>query len=206
MTSKKSEFFVVVFAALCLIVTVVGLYSLKNNRDTKQMISAVISVGVENTTHANFINRIVIGTNFEPKNKVAVFLGPYELLLGLDGFMLNDSNEYYVFIDWGFYLSLEQSEREALIAHELGHKIYRPSLIENIQLDIIHGLRGYVDLETKHSQITTKYQVKADTFAAKKTSPEKVISLLNKIRIDRNGYDYKTRIENLNKLKQGQAP
>ena len=204
MTPKKYQLFVVVFTILCLIVTIVGLYSLHNRQDKQPLISAVISVGVENITHTNFINRIIKNTNFESKDRVRIFLGPYQSILGLDGFILNDSLDYYILIDWGFYFSLEEGEKEALIAHELGHKIYRPSLIENIQLDIIHELRGYIDLKTRHNQITTKYQTKADTFAAEKTSPEKVISVLNKIRIDRSGYDYKTRMESLNKLKQGQ--
>jgi len=203
MIPKKYQLFVVVFTILCLIVTMVGLYSLHNRHDKRQLITAVIGVGVENITHADFINRIIKNTNFKSRDRVRIFLGPYQPLLGLDGFILNDSLDYYILIDWGFYFSLEEGEKEALIAHELGHKIYRPSLIENIQLDIIHELRGYIDLKTRHNQITTKYQTKADTFAAEKTSPEKVISVLNKIRMDKSGYDYKMRLKNLQKIQQG---
>ena len=59
MIPKKYQLFVVVFTILCLIVIIIGLYSLVSRHDNKQMISALNSVGIENTSHVDFINKVI---------------------------------------------------------------------------------------------------------------------------------------------------
>lgn len=215
MILKKPLFFVTILRVLLLVTVVVVLYFLISSHNDRGAIPALISVGVENTSHDNFVKKIIKDANFKRTTRVTIFLGPYEKLVGIDGFLLHEYEDYYIFIDWGFYFSLEQGEREALIAHELGHIIYRPNLAEQLQLDTTDQLRRYSyfrklfsknsSFRDRYDQIKTRYQVRADYFAAKKTSPEKVISLLNRLFTNRDGNDYQTRIENLNKMKQGQA-
>ena len=98
---------------------------------------------------------------------------------------------------------LDQDEKKALIAHELGHAVYEFNFIENLQIVTLHEL-GI--LKKLHNQILTKYQIKADKFSAENTSPAIMVSLLNKLYVtNKKSPGYKIRLENLNRLKQGRV-
>lgn len=92
-------------------------------------------------------------------------------------------SRYYIIIDSGFYKSLNPEEKKAVIGHEMGH---------------INGVEQL-----------TQTELDADTFATKYVSPQTFIDLLHKAipdeSIQKLSKQYKLRIENLKKLKQGQV-
>lgn len=94
---------------------------------------------------------------------------------------------FYILVDIDFYKTLTLQEKKAMVAHEMGHVAYpnSPKFPTNI-LVVINS------------------QIQADTFATKYVSPDDVVSLIKKA-ADFN-LEYKLRLDNLNKIKQGRTP
>lgn len=90
-------------------------------------------------------------------------------------------HSYQVLLGEGFFLSLPEPEQRALIAHEMGHIIFIPP--------VCYG--------------PINCQVGADLIAALYTSPEAVISLLEKLSSSplwTESREYRTRLEHLKLL------
>lgn len=184
-----------------LILILLGLFSLSEETENNKMALIATDFGAETITHANFVNKLIRDTKLHQGAMIKIFLGQYYWLTGHEGFLTVVPPNYYVFIDMYFYYSLNQSEREALIAHELGHAIYEIDFTDKLQFKILHKLDIFKEWR---NEILTKNQMRADLFSAKKTSPTAMISLLNKLYItNKESPDYKMRLENLNKLEQG---
>ena len=173
------------------------------NQNKKVEISKLIDIGVENKSHSAFIEKVSQDKKFKQRNaKIRVFVGPYLQVLGFDGCLKSIHSNYYVLLDWHFYNSLDQGEKEALIAHELGHIVYVPNIVEALVLEVEHPFKNWPFFKNQREQISTKYQILADTFSARETSPEKMISLLNKLYPhDKNSLDYKKRMRSLENLR-----
>lgn len=109
--------------------------------------------------------------------EIKVFLGPYFRYFGVTGILTDD---YYpldfILLDAEFYNQLTLEEQEALVAHEAGHILFRPSL------------------EMGRHQIA-EVQVRADSFAARYVHPKHLVSLLDKLYLD-----YLVRKKNLEEL------
>lgn len=174
---------------------------LSDKKADRSIILIATKFGTETTTHADFVDKLIWNTKLHQKATLKIFLGSYVLLLGHKGFLVSTPPNYYIFIDMYYYYSLNQNEKEALIAHEFGHIVYEYNLIDKLQLKILYK---FDPLSKRRNEILTKYQIRADGFSAENTSPATVISLLNKIYlINSEDPDYKMRIKSLNKLKQG---
>ncbi|HEY4474750.1 MAG TPA: hypothetical protein VJC06_02405 [Candidatus Paceibacterota bacterium] len=197
----------IAFLASCALTLILsGLFSLfedeKEAYDNRGIISFATNFGTEIYAHAEFINKLVLNKKINPKTKVRIFLDPY-LIVGR-GILISDPPNYYVFLDMSFYLSLNQDERKALVAHEIGHMVYEYSFLDKFEIRILYELGIF---NKQRNEIITKYQVLADRFSAENSSPEAMISLLNKLYVTRiDNSDYKTRLESLKKPKQGQVP
>ena len=94
--------------------------------------------------------------------QITVFVGPYSRIGRLD-----DSLEpyFYILLDEEFLNSLTPKERDALVAHEAGHILFRYSRDDS-------------------RKATTDVQVQADMFAIQYVDPKDLISLLDKIYYD----------------------
>lgn len=110
---------------------------------------------------------------------IKILKGPY--MFAGTGRWVESPLCYYILVDDGFWEEASDIEQKALLAHEMGHFIYS----------------------------SPSQQVGADEIAARYTSPEAVISVINKIRyrlIPMSEYSemmYDKRIESLEKFKQG---
>ncbi|MEK7121847.1 MAG: hypothetical protein AAB857_04030 [Patescibacteria group bacterium] len=174
---------------------------LSDEETDRGIILVATNFGTETTTHADFVDKLIWNTKLHQKATLKIFLGSYVLLMGRKGFLVKAPPNYYIFIDMYFYYSLNQNEKEALIAHEFGHIVYEYNLIDKLQFKILYK---FDPLGKRRNEILTKYQIRADGFSAENTSPAAVISLLNKLYlIDSEDPDHKMRIKSLNRLKQG---
>jgi hypothetical protein len=176
--------------------------SLREKRENNYITIAAIDLGTETTAHKDFINKLTQNTELSQRATIRVFLGPYALLFGNKGILIQTPPNYYVFIDTNFYRSLNQNEKEALIAHELGHAVYKINFMDKLRLRILNKLKV---LNSQYNEFFTKDQIRADQFSAEKTSPGAMISLLNKLYLtDKYNRDYRMRIRSLGgELKQG---
>lgn len=126
----------------------------------------------------NLLDKIKKDINQE-NIEIKVFLGPYFKYYGIVGMLIDDYRpKYTILFDIEFYNKLTPQEREAIVAHEAGHILFKYP--EN------HSL-----------ETTIETQVLADRLAARYVNPDYVISALNKLYAD-----YLTRKERLEQLKQ----
>jgi len=137
----------------------------------------LITLGKPSLLHADLIEQIAKDINF--KNNIRLILSPDVVTKGR---LVSYRSDYYILVQKEYFLTLSDMEQRALIGHELGHIIFRgPPLCS----PVIHC------------------QIKADLFAAKYTSPEIMINLLNKISADPfwiTSDEYLTRLEFLKLL------
>lgn len=198
---------IAVFVSCILALTLLFSSSLSEEGSNKKLVLLSTSFGTETIAHKNFTDKLLRNPKLNRNSTLKIFLGPYDSLMGLKGFIRTISPNYYIFIDAYFYYSITPEEKRALIAHEFGHAIYKYSFIDKLQLKILYEI-NYIDYFADwRSDIITKYQIRADEFSAENTSPEVTISFLNKLyNMRTENHDYKMRIENLNKLKQGKIP
>ncbi|MBI2068606.1 MAG: hypothetical protein HYT67_00660 [Candidatus Yanofskybacteria bacterium] len=181
------------------------LNNLLERQENRKIIYEAKNFGVETTTHSIFVKRSVRNTILAKTARIVIFLGPYKSIFGSDGRLKSDPPNYFVFLDMHFYHQLEPDEQEALIAHELGHAIYKPDPQEQAQLKLEYRFRRQGLFKEWHDQISTKYQMKADGFSVEKTSIRSVRKLLRKLyEKDKEPLDYWLRVKNLNTIEQGQ--
>mgnify|MGYP001562414537 CR=1 FL=1 len=154
----------------------------------------LLAMGNISFAHENLINDIKMDLSLN--QEILVLLGHYGHLFGeaaLIKFNDPDNNTYYLVMDILFYSTLTEGEKTILISHELKHATHPP--------------------EAWLGKEAVKYQMDADTYAAKRTSPEAVIDLLEKIKgrfqfpitlliriLIRNSEEYDARMTNLKNL------
>src|SRR3989344_7123207 len=107
---------VTAFFVLCtLVLILLGLFTFYENREeiaeNRTIILFGTSFGIETVAHTKFISKLKQDIKLNQNIRVRIFLEP-ELLLG-EGLLVSMPPDYYIFIDLSFYLSLNQSEREA---------------------------------------------------------------------------------------------
>ena len=174
------------------------------SHESRKFILAATSLGVETIAHTDFVKGCLRETGLEGQAKVRIFLGTYKDILGSVGQLESLPPDYYIFLDMYFYYTLDQGEKEALIAHEIGHAIYVPDSQEQFQLKLEHKLRRQGLFKEWYDQISTKYQMKADEFSTRRTSIKSMTNLLDKLyREGERSLDYQLRVKNLKQLKQG---
>lgn len=150
----------------------------------------LIALGSLSFAHENLVNDIK--NDLSINKEIVVLLGHYSHLFGeaaLVRFNNPSENTYYLVVDILFYSTLTEDEKTVLISHELKHAT--------------HPQGAWLKKEF------IKYQVDADAYAAKRTSPKTVTDLLEKIK-DRSfpfpmsllftPEEYDARIANLKKL------
>lgn len=145
----------------------------------------MIALGMTSDEHAELVSKIKKDLKLEDV-QVKVLIGSYNEKVTSTGRLLNDlPNGYYVLIDRGFYEGLIPTERDALIAHEMGHIQY------TIKVHVY-------DLEA------SAVQVSADIFAIKYVGIDAVLSFLDKTctEDDRDNIDCKLRTAVLKYIKQ----
>ncbi len=202
MTMRKFRFFALytVISGL-LAISIAVIYAKLEERETEKIISAAAALGAEIFTQDDFIKEALYNTGLTKETKVKIFVGPYDKVLGGVGFFVANPQSYYIFLDIYFYNSLSKEEKEALIAHELGHIFFRPTPQEQIRLDIEHRLRRMGFSSEWRNKVLTKYQIKADGFGAKKTSVKSIEKLLEKVYKEHpESLDYRLRTKNLQNL------
>ncbi|MEK7138944.1 MAG: hypothetical protein AAB799_02070 [Patescibacteria group bacterium] len=133
-------------------------------------------LGKETQEFNDLITRIKRDIGQE-KIEIKVFIGPYFKYAGILGRLIDDYHPRYVILfDIELYNKLTRPEREALVAHEAGHILFK--------------------YPKDHSlEVATEVQVLADKFAAKYVSPDHIISPLNKLYAE-----YWTRVRRLKQI------
>lgn len=202
MFATRRLLFVVLVECMVLIFIFSKSPSPREKSENNYITLTAIDFGMETTIHKDFVNKLIQNTKLNQKAIIRVFLGPYVSLFGNKGLLIQTPPDYYIFIDTNCYHSLNQSEREALIAHELGHAVYKINFVDKLQLRIMDKLNTF---DGQYNDIFTKDQIRADRFSAEKTSPGAMMSLLDKLySTDKYNQDYKMRIRSLGgELKQG---
>jgi len=94
--------------------------------------------------------------------QITVFVGPYSRIGQLDSSL---EPYFYILLDEVFLNSLTPKERDALVAHEAGHVLFR-----------------YANSSSRKAM--TGVQIQADMFALRYVDPKDLISLLDKIYYD----------------------
>ena len=122
-------------------------------------------IGIPTNKFDGLLDRIKNDIN-KKDIEIKVLVGPYYKHLIIIGLLVppepfDSHKKYLMLIDADFVNKLSPKEQEALIAHEAGHILFRPTSLE--KEDIINA------------------QVDADTFAARYVTPEDVSSLLDKL-------------------------
>ena len=151
----------------------------------------LIRDGKEIKEHTEFVEMIKrdLGIN----RPITILKGPY-MFVGV-GRWVESPLRYYILVDDGFLEEATDIEQKALLAHEMGHFIYYPLRIRPNDNSLNKSL---------------EIQIGADSIAARYTSPEAMISFLNKFKARLMPFEkysetiYNKRIESLEKLKQGQ--
>ena len=150
----------------------------------------LIRDGKEIKEHTEFVAMLKreLGIN----RPVSILKGPY-MFVGF-GKWVESIMRYYILVDDGFWEDASAIEQKALLAHEAGHFIYHPFRFKSDD----RSPSKYLEL-----------QIGADMIAARYTSPEAMIAVLNELRyrvmpVSKNGeLEYDKRIKSLEKLKQG---
>ncbi len=154
-------------------------------------IEEVVGMGKQDLEHEGLISLVKEDLKITKSLEIKIFLGPYDNIIG-EGELISSIHPlgFLILLDQSFYQGLSPKEKIALIAHELGH--------------LTNKLTLQYDLDT-----AIQFQIEADTYATKYTAPETMMSVLKKVH-DRHGgnivtqYEYRLRIENLEKIKQGE--
>lgn len=142
----------------------------------------LIVLGEPAQHQAEFIEKIA--RELAVKKDIQMTLGPPPFPRGR---LAESALSYYILIEEDFFLGLSDIEQKALIGHEMGHIIFMPP-----------NCKGYMSC-----------QMGADLFAAIYTSPQAVIDLMGKLSGGpqwRESWEYKTRVEHLEKLKGKPLP
>ncbi len=147
----------------------------------------IIGVGRQDLEHEDLVSRIREDLKIPKIIEIKILLGPYRYVSG-EGRLIDSLNPlaFIMLLDRDFYQELTPEEKIALIAHELGHLTNKPVLTRDLNTDI-------------------QFQIEADTYATKYTSPEAMINLLNKADARHSGIkseEHDLRIQNLEKIKR----
>ncbi|OGN10397.1 MAG: hypothetical protein A3J46_02175 [Candidatus Yanofskybacteria bacterium RIFCSPHIGHO2_02_FULL_41_11] len=137
-----------------------------------------ITLGKRNYQYQEFINEVAGDLNF--KKKVKLYVGPYNSRSEEQtvAFARHFTLTYFIFIDEGFLNELSESEKRALVGHELGH------------------------IKFPHND--TIDQMGADRIALEHTSPEAVKGFLVKLYKNGGNHNYLIRMGNIENLQKHQ--
>lgn len=119
-------------------------------------------IGTETHKHDDLINKIKRDNGIENLD-IKIFIGPYfKIMESIASLLKSTPKLYLVIIDADFYSKLTTEEKEAVIAHEIGHVFFSYSPDAGLE-EIAY------------------YQMMADTFAMRYVRPEVFSKTLDKI-------------------------
>ena len=142
----------------------------------------LVAISRLSEAHQEFIDQI--RKELGVKNKIGVLM-LYKLPRGRGGILRKVENSFVIWIEYRFWLNLDEMEQKAFLAHELGHIIFAPPRC----LTYLSCQQG------------------ADQFSALHTSSDATIRFLNKLfdnpKNENWKREYRSRIQHIEKLKQG---